>query len=96
MNPVQLTILIVKVALCTLPFVAGLRLVFLSKETFINFASRLFGIADLELSKSTFVTVKVVGVILILIALALIYLFFIPKPEPTEAAALAGLLRSLA
>lgn len=82
MNPVSLTILIVKVAICTLPFIAGLRLLFLSKETFMNFTSRLFGIADLEISHSTYVTVRVVGALMIAAGLALAYLFFWPESKP--------------
>lgn len=80
MNPVSLAILIVKVALCTLPFIAGLRLVFLSKETLLNFTSRLFGISDLEISTSTHITIKVIGILLIAIAFGLIYLIFWPEP----------------
>lgn len=94
MNPVNLAILIIKVAICTLPFVFGLRLLFLSKETFVNFAGRLFGIADLELSPSTFVTVKVFGVILVLIGLGLAYLFFWPETRETARTAAQMLLQN--
>lgn len=82
MNPVSLAILIVKVALCTLPFIAGLRLLFLSKEAFVSFTGRLFGIADLEISHSTYITVKVIGALLVAGALGLACLFFWPEPDP--------------
>lgn len=88
MNPVSLAILIVKVALCTFLLVAGLRLLFLSKEAFISFTGRLFGIADLEISHSTYVTVKVIGALLFAGAVALAYFFFWPEPAPQSKTAL--------
>lgn len=80
MNPVSLVLLIVKVAICTLPFIAGLRLLFLSKEALTNFTARLFGISDLEISNATHTTIKVTGVLLVAAALGLAYLIFWPKP----------------
>lgn len=84
MNPVSLGILIIKVALCTLLLVAGIRLLLLTHESFVNFVSRLFGIADLEVSPTTVKVIKVIGGVLAIGGIALAYALFGPKAPPKD------------
>lgn len=101
MNPVPLGILTFKVALCTLLLVVGIRLLLLSQESFVSFVSRLFGIADLEVSPVTVKVIKTIGGLVAIGGISLAYAFFWPKapkddldayrtPQPTALVAKAA------
>lgn len=62
-------------------FLAGVYFLALSKQRWERLVGKLVSISDIEMSTTSFITIKVVGAILLGVSLFCIYRFFIYDPN---------------